>query len=123
MLAELGRRRRPGQLIVGFAAEHGGDPVSRARGKLERKRLDAIVVNDVAAAGIGFEAADNEVTIVTAAGEQPVARGPKAEVAAAILDAVERLRSRVAMNGAVRQDEGSTATDGVTGETNLRGTT
>ena len=61
-------RRRADQLLVGFAAEHGDGAVELGRGKLERKRLDAIVVNDISRAGIGFDAADNEVTIVTADG-------------------------------------------------------
>ena len=64
VLAGLSSRRRPGQVLIGFAAEHGGDFVGRARGKLERKGLDAIVVNDVSDATIGFDTTDNEVTIV-----------------------------------------------------------
>ena len=51
-------------MIVGFAAEHGEDAVELGRGKLERKRLDAIVVNDISRAGIGFESDENEVTIL-----------------------------------------------------------
>jgi phosphopantothenoylcysteine decarboxylase / phosphopantothenate---cysteine ligase len=51
-----------------------------------------VVVNDISRSDIGFDTADNEVTIVTAAGERPVERGSKAAVAAAILDEVERLR-------------------------------
>ena len=65
------------------------------RDKLARKGLDAVVVNDVARADIGFDAADNEVTIVTAAGERHVARATKAEVARAVLDAVIVLRMLV----------------------------
>src|SRR3712207_8715085 len=52
-----------------------------ARAKLERKRIDAVVVNDISRKDIGFDADENEVTIVTATGDQPVAFGPKAEVA------------------------------------------
>ncbi len=87
-----GARRRPGQVLVGFAAEHGGDFVGRARGKLERKGIDAIVVNDAYAA-IGFESEENEVTIVEREGELLVPRADKAVVAEAILDRVEALRS------------------------------
>ena len=58
-------------MLVGFAAEHGGDFVARARDKLERKGIDAIVVNDVSDSSIGFESTDNEVTIVSGAGERP----------------------------------------------------
>ena len=92
VLAGLGVRRRPGQVLVGFAAEHGGDFVGRARGKLERKGIDAIVVNDVSDAAIGFESEENEVTIVEREGELLVPRADKAVVAEAILDRVEALR-------------------------------
>lgn len=94
VLGELGPSQRQGQTIVGFAAEHGGDVVAEAREKLARKGLDAVVVNDVSRPDIGFDAEDNEVTIVTATGERAVPRGPKSSVAAAILDEVERLRTR-----------------------------
>jgi phosphopantothenoylcysteine decarboxylase/phosphopantothenate--cysteine ligase len=92
VLAALSERRRPGQVLVGFAAEHGEGGVERARGKLERKRLDAVVVNDISRADIGFDAGDNEVTILTAGGEERIALAPKAKVASAIVDAVEALR-------------------------------
>jgi phosphopantothenoylcysteine decarboxylase/phosphopantothenate--cysteine ligase len=93
VLAAAGERRRPGQVLVGFAAEHGDGAVDRARAKLERKRVDAIVVNDISRDDIGFDVPDNEVTIVTAAGDQPVAHAPKDQVASAVLDAVEGLRA------------------------------
>ncbi len=95
VLSLLAERRRPDQVIVGFAAEHGDDAVELGRGKLERKRLDAIVVNDISRAGIGFESEDNEVTILTAdGGERHVPRSRKELVARAVLDEVERLRTR-----------------------------
>jgi phosphopantothenoylcysteine decarboxylase/phosphopantothenate--cysteine ligase len=93
VLAGLASRRRDGQLLVGFAAEHGGDFVDRARGKLEAKGLDAIVVNDVSDSSIGFEADANEVTLVLAGTETPLARGSKVEVAESILDGLIRLRA------------------------------
>jgi phosphopantothenoylcysteine decarboxylase/phosphopantothenate--cysteine ligase len=93
ILAALGRLRREGQTLVGFAAEHGDGAVAYGREKLERKRLDAVVVNDIARGDIGFDAQDNEVTIVTAQGETHVPRGSKAEIARAILDAVDELRA------------------------------
>jgi phosphopantothenoylcysteine decarboxylase / phosphopantothenate---cysteine ligase len=92
VLSGLVAARRPGQTLVGFAAEHGDGALAFAREKLARKRLDAIVVNDISRADVGFDATDNEVVIVTPAGERPVARAPKDEVAAAILDAVGELR-------------------------------
>lgn len=93
VLAGLSAARGEGQTLVGFAAEHGGDFLQRARGKLERKGLDAIVVNDVSDPAIGFESADNEVTIVEPAVEHPIARGTKAAIAEAILDRVGELRA------------------------------
>jgi phosphopantothenoylcysteine decarboxylase/phosphopantothenate--cysteine ligase len=94
VLSALAAVRRPGQTLVGFAAEHGGDPAAHGRLKLERKGVDAVVVNDISNPAIGFESEQNEVTIVTAAGARQVPRGPKPAVAAAIVDAVEELRSR-----------------------------
>ena len=93
VLAGLSAVRRPDQTLVGFAAEHGAGALDRAREKLLRKRLDAIVVNDIARSDVGFEVPHNEVTILTAAGEErPVPRASKAQVAEAIVDAVEELR-------------------------------
>jgi phosphopantothenoylcysteine decarboxylase/phosphopantothenate--cysteine ligase len=93
VLATLAARRRPGQLLVGFAAEHGEDALASAREKLERKGLDAIVVNDVGTPGIAFDSPDNEVTVLTESAELQVPRASKAEVATAILDAVLSRRS------------------------------
>jgi phosphopantothenoylcysteine decarboxylase/phosphopantothenate--cysteine ligase len=93
ILAGLAAARRPGQTIVGFAAEHGDGAVEHGRDKLARKRLDAVVVNDISRRDIGFDATDNEVTIVTAAGEQHVALASKSAVARAVLDTVMRLRA------------------------------
>src|SRR4051812_48703593 len=92
VLASLAAGRRQGQTLVGFAAEHGGDFVELGRGKLERKRLDAIVVNDISRPEIGFDSRENEVAIVTRADVTEVPRVSKAEVAQAVIDAVERLR-------------------------------
>jgi len=99
VIAGLAAKRRPGQTIVGFAAEHGDRAVELAAGKLRDKGLDAVVVNDVSRPDIGFDVEDNEVTIVTAAGgngAQPHRRhvplASKAQVAHAILDAVKELR-------------------------------
>jgi phosphopantothenoylcysteine decarboxylase/phosphopantothenate--cysteine ligase len=100
VLAELSSRRRPGQVLVGFAAEHGEGGLDRARGKLESKRLDAMVVNDISRPDIGFDVDDNEVTILTAHGtDRRVPFGPKPQVASAILDTVETLRGGRAPNG------------------------
>lgn len=93
VLSGLAAARRPGQTIVGFAAEHGDGALAYAREKLARKRLDAIVVNDISRSDIGFDTVENEVTIVLADREQPVPRAPKGEVAAAILEVVAQLRA------------------------------
>jgi phosphopantothenoylcysteine decarboxylase / phosphopantothenate---cysteine ligase len=93
VLGGLSARRRPGQTLVGFAAEHGEGGLARGREKLERKRLDAVVVNDVSRRDIGFDADENEATILTAGGERPIPRASKDAVAAAILDEVVRLRA------------------------------
>ena len=92
VLSALADVRRAGQTVVGFAAEHGEGAIAYGRGKLERKRLDAIVVNDISRRDIGFDVAENEVTIVTAAGERLVRRTSKDQVADAVLDEVVRLR-------------------------------
>jgi phosphopantothenoylcysteine decarboxylase/phosphopantothenate--cysteine ligase len=93
VLGGLGAERRPGQVLVGFAAETGEGALAHGRAKLARKHLDAVVVNDVAVPGIGFDTRDNEVTVITAAGEEHVPRGAKADVARVILSCVDRLRA------------------------------
>ena len=95
VLAGLAAERTPEQTLVGFAAEHGAGAISRAREKLNRKGLDAIVFNDVSRSEIGFDSAENEVTIVEAAAEHPIPLAPKADIADAILDRVAALRSGV----------------------------
>jgi phosphopantothenoylcysteine decarboxylase / phosphopantothenate---cysteine ligase len=91
VLAALGERRRNGQVLVGFAAEAGPDGLERARGKLRNKGVDLVVYNDVSRDDIGFDAVDNEVVLVTEAAEREVPRARKEDVAAKILDEVERL--------------------------------
>ncbi len=93
VLSGLASVRREGQTVIGFAAEHGEGALAYAREKLARKRLDAIVVNDISRSDIGFDATDNEVTIVTPDRERPLARAPKDEIAAAIVDEVVALRA------------------------------
>ena len=93
ILSELAEGRKPGQTVVGFAAEHWDGALDYGRDKLRRKRLDAIVVNDISRTDIGFDSPQNEVTIVTAAEETAVPIASKHEVARAILDQVVRLRA------------------------------
>ena len=91
VLAALGSVDRNGQVLVGFGAEAGEAGLERKRAMLNRKNLDLVVYNDVSVPGIGFDGPDNEVTLVSAAGERHVARAPKEAIAAEIVDEVERL--------------------------------
>jgi phosphopantothenoylcysteine decarboxylase/phosphopantothenate--cysteine ligase len=96
ILAAVAAAKRPGQVVVGFAAETD-DVVANARDKLARKGLDLVVANDVSAPGVGFEHDTNEVVIVAAGGpEQHVALQDKRAVARAVLDAVLDHRARSA---------------------------
>jgi phosphopantothenoylcysteine decarboxylase/phosphopantothenate--cysteine ligase len=89
IITGLAASRRPGQIIVGFAAEHGAQALDYGRDKLARKGLDAVVVNDVSQAGIGFDATDNEVTVLTGSGrETRLARTGKDRIADGILDLI-----------------------------------
>src|SRR4051812_12053508 len=91
VLQELGERRREGQLLVGFAADHGERGLERAREKLERKRSDLIVFNDVSRGDIGFDAADNEVVLISNSGERQIKKAPKERIATEILDEIVKL--------------------------------
>ncbi|HET7516231.1 MAG TPA: bifunctional phosphopantothenoylcysteine decarboxylase/phosphopantothenate--cysteine ligase CoaBC, partial [Actinomycetes bacterium] len=91
-LAELGRRRRPGQVLVGFAAETG-DHLAGARGKLEAKRLDLVVLNHVEGARSAFGADDADAYLVDADTVEELPRTSKAAIAAHLLDRVEALRT------------------------------
>lgn len=95
VLTALAAARRPGQTLVGFAAEHGEGALAYGRGKLERKGLDLVVVNDTSQPGIGFDVPENAVTILGRDGtEQAVARAAKEDVADAVLDAVIHARNQ-----------------------------
>jgi phosphopantothenoylcysteine decarboxylase/phosphopantothenate--cysteine ligase len=91
ILAEVVRRRRPGQLIVGFAAETE-NRMENGRAKLLAKGADAIVVNDVAASGAGIDADDNAATFLTPSTAVELPLMPKRELADRILDEILTLR-------------------------------
>jgi phosphopantothenoylcysteine decarboxylase/phosphopantothenate--cysteine ligase len=91
VLEELGAKRRPGQLLVGFAADRGENGLNRAREKLVAKKSDVIVFNDVSRDDIGFDALENEVVVVTAAGERRIQKAPKERIATEILDEIVKL--------------------------------
>ncbi len=92
ILAGLVERRRPGQVLVGFAAEVGPEAIERGRAKLERKGVDVLVVNDVSAPGAGFDHDTNAVVVLERDGsslEVPLAS--KEAVADTVFDTVVRL--------------------------------
>ena len=93
VLAALGAARRPGQVLVGFAADGAAAGLERARAKRAAKGADLFVFNDVSRPDIGFDAPENEVVVLSDTGEQHVDKAPKPKVAAAVLDEVERLLS------------------------------
>ena len=87
----LGERKRPGQVLVAFGAEHGVEGRERKRAMLDTKNADLVVFNDVGRGDIGFDSFENEVTLIARDGERVVPKASKQAVAAAILDEVERL--------------------------------
>ncbi|MBR0408547.1 MAG: phosphopantothenoylcysteine decarboxylase, partial [Clostridia bacterium] len=83
--AQVGRLKRPGQVLVGFAAETN-DVLENAQGKLQKKNLDMIVANDVTAPGAGFDVDTNIVTFVTRDKQETLPCLPKTQVAEELLD-------------------------------------
>jgi phosphopantothenoylcysteine decarboxylase / phosphopantothenate---cysteine ligase len=97
ILAELGAEKGD-RVLIGFAAETSGELLAAARGKLEAKHLDLVVVNQVGRAGTGFGSETNEAAIVAADGRDvPMRTWTKAELAAALCD---RLADLVRPNAA-----------------------
>jgi phosphopantothenoylcysteine decarboxylase/phosphopantothenate--cysteine ligase len=88
ILAELGRRRRADQVLVGFAADEGAAGLDAARAKRERKGVNLLVFNDVSRSDIGFDSEDNEVILIREDGERLVSKRSKDECARAILGEV-----------------------------------
>ena len=99
ILGDVAASRREGLLVIGFAAETE-DTLANAREKLKRKNLDAIIANDVSRPGTGFDAVNNEVTVISRDRKAPihVPLMAKTNVASIILDEVVRLRARVKPN-------------------------
>jgi phosphopantothenoylcysteine decarboxylase / phosphopantothenate---cysteine ligase len=89
----LGERKRPGQVLVAFGAEHGEAGLERKRAMLETKNADLVVFNDVGRGDIAFDTDENEVVLISRECERTVPKTTKAAVAVAILDAVEGLLS------------------------------
>ncbi len=95
ILASLTAKRRDDQTIVAFAAEAGND-VDRARDKLTRKNADLIVLNDISNPEIGFESEENAITLIDSASDTQVPQASKDQIAEAILERVDQLRSKSA---------------------------
>ena len=91
VLRALTAQSANGRLVVGFAAETGADGLVRARAKRTAKKADLLVYNDVAGDEVGFDSDQNEVVLISDAGERHVPRASKHVIAAEILDEVERL--------------------------------
>src|SRR6059058_5793935 len=91
VLPQLGAKRWRGQVLVGFAADRRETGLARAREKLAAKNSDLIIFNDVSREDIGFDASENEVVLVTAAGERRIPKAPKERIATEILDEVVKL--------------------------------
>lgn len=91
ILGRLGELRRPGQLLVGFAAE-SEDLESNARRKLKEKSLDMIIANDITSSQTGFESPENQVVILDSMnGKLEIPRSSKSEIAAKVWDRIELL--------------------------------
>ena len=87
--AELGRMKREGQVLVGFALETN-DEEANAHHKLEKKNLDFIVLNSLKNKGTCFRSDDNQISIISRTGQQDYERKPKNEVASDIIDQLAR---------------------------------
>src|SRR5262249_38817280 len=91
ILLEIAARRSPKQVIIGFAAETE-DVLENGRRKMQSKKLDAIVINDVSQPGIGFDSENNAVTIITPEEVIELPKIEKTEIAQRILDVALKLK-------------------------------
>jgi phosphopantothenoylcysteine decarboxylase/phosphopantothenate--cysteine ligase len=91
IVKDLAAGKRQGQIVVAFGAEAGGGGLERKRLMLTAKNVDLVVFNDVSRSDIGFDSDDNEVVLITGAGDHHVPRAPKNVIAGAVLDAVQEL--------------------------------
>ena len=94
ILAGLGAAKRPGQVLVGFAAETS-DLLANAQSKLAAKRLDLVVANDVSQPGVGF-GYDTNAVLLLRPGVDPVSidKRDKRDIARAVVDAIVEIRAR-----------------------------
>ena len=92
ILSEVSKRRKDGQIVVGFAAETN-DVITYARIKMGKKNLDMVVANDVSQNGAGFNSDTNIATVITKSGSVDLPLMPKREMADRILDEIVKLRN------------------------------
>jgi phosphopantothenoylcysteine decarboxylase/phosphopantothenate--cysteine ligase len=92
---ELGKKKEQGAtspILVGFAAEHGGDCEKKGRDKLRAKNADLIVINDVSASGCGFGTETNRAVVLDRdGGRQPVGLMSKDELAHLVCERIGAL--------------------------------
>mgnify|MGYP006198727461 CR=1 FL=1 len=93
ILSEVSKRRRDGQLVIGFAAETG-DAVTQGKIKLGKKNLDMVVANDITKDGAGFDTDTNIATMITRNGQTELPLMSKREMADKILDEIINLRKQ-----------------------------
>ena len=91
VLRSLGESKREGQLLIGFAADHGDVGLERAREKLHNKNANLVVFNDVSREDIGFDSTENEVVLVSSQEERRIDKAAKESIAAAVLDEAVKL--------------------------------
>ncbi|HZV79251.1 MAG TPA: bifunctional phosphopantothenoylcysteine decarboxylase/phosphopantothenate--cysteine ligase CoaBC [Candidatus Binatus sp.] len=91
IIAEVSERRPNGCIVIGFAAE-SERVEANALDKLQRKKLDAIVANPIGGEGSAYGGDDSEATLLWPGGRRALGRGPKTDVAAAVLDLASTLR-------------------------------
>ena len=94
ILSQVSKRRKTGQLVIGFAAETN-DVVTYARIKMGKKDLDMVIANDVSQEGAGFNTDTNIATVITKSGQVELPLMSKREMADRILDEVVKLRTNV----------------------------
>ena len=92
ILSEVSKRRKDGQLVVGFAAETN-DVITYAKIKMGKKNLDMVVANDITVEGAGFNTDTNIATIITRSGQTELPLMSKREMADRILDEILKLRA------------------------------
>jgi phosphopantothenoylcysteine decarboxylase / phosphopantothenate---cysteine ligase len=95
ILRKLGQRKKPGQILVGFAAE-SENLLAEGRRKLVAKNLDLIAVNDIGGTASGFEVDSNQVLLLSGSGEEQLPQTSKQHTAELIIDRIVSLLGRAA---------------------------